>query len=105
MDILVIPSLWEGMPNSILEAMACGKLVIGSNVGGIKDIVIHNKNGFLIDTAELNRIGEGIIEIFEMDKKTVNKIRMRARDYIVKNFTPEIETNKIINIYKRLFKI
>lgn len=102
MDVLVFPSLWDGMPNSILEAMSCGKLVIGSNAGGIKDIIIHNKNGFLIDTSELNRLAEGILEIFEMDEKTVNKIKRNAREYVIKNFSEEIETEKIINIYKKL---
>jgi glycosyltransferase involved in cell wall biosynthesis len=46
-DCLVNPSLYEGMPNTVLEAMACGLPVIASNVAGNQDVVMNEKNGYL----------------------------------------------------------
>lgn len=52
-DIFVLPSLWEGLPIGLLEAMAMGKAVIASNVDGTSEIVKHGENGWLIDTSHL----------------------------------------------------
>ncbi|MBF0118231.1 MAG: glycosyltransferase family 4 protein [Desulfobacterales bacterium] len=54
-DCFLNPSLYEGMPNSILEAMACGISVIASNVVGNDALVNHNETGFLFD---LNKTGD-----------------------------------------------
>jgi glycosyltransferase involved in cell wall biosynthesis len=48
-NILILPSFSEGLPQVILEAMSCGVLTIGTNVGGIPDIIDDNYNGFLYD--------------------------------------------------------
>lgn len=51
-DLVLQPSLYDGMPNVVLEAMACECTVIGSSVGGIKDLIIHGENGYLCDSPE-----------------------------------------------------
>jgi glycosyltransferase involved in cell wall biosynthesis len=50
MDIIMLTSLNEGMPVSIMEAMAAGKTVLSTNVGGIAELITHNENGFLANT-------------------------------------------------------
>lgn len=55
-DVLVLPSYHEGMPISIIEAMASGLAVIASNVGGIKDQVLHGHTGFLIEPKDINQL-------------------------------------------------
>lgn len=52
-DIFVLPSLWEGLPIGLLEAMSMGKAIIASKVDGTIEIVHHEENGLLIDTKEL----------------------------------------------------
>jgi len=47
-SVYVLPSLKEGMPYALLEAMACGKPVVGSDIPGIKDIIVNNQNGILV---------------------------------------------------------
>jgi glycosyltransferase involved in cell wall biosynthesis len=50
-DVVVQPSRRDGMPNTVLEAMACGRTVAGARVGGIPDVIDHDRTGLLFDTA------------------------------------------------------
>ncbi len=67
-DLVVVPSIVtksgaEGMPTVIVEAMAAGKPVIASDVGGIKDVVINEYNGFLVKEKDPKALAERIIEL------------------------------------------
>jgi glycosyltransferase involved in cell wall biosynthesis len=52
-DVFVLPSQWEGLPIGLLEAMAMGKAVIGSNVDGTSEVISHMENGLLLDLEDL----------------------------------------------------
>lgn len=60
-DVLVLPSLTESMPNSIMEAMLVGKTVIASRVGGVVELVKENKTGFLVPPQDPSALAEKII--------------------------------------------
>ncbi|MEH6449841.1 MAG: glycosyltransferase family 4 protein [Oleispira sp.] len=47
-DVFVLSSFWEGLPRSIIEAMACEKPLIASDVGGCSELIVHGENGFLV---------------------------------------------------------
>jgi glycosyltransferase involved in cell wall biosynthesis len=59
-DIFVLTSLWEGLPCSILEAMCCAKPVIANAIDGIKEIVVDNKTGFLIEPNDYEQMTKKI---------------------------------------------
>jgi glycosyltransferase involved in cell wall biosynthesis len=63
-DIYILPSRFEGVPISILEAMAYGKPIIATNVGGIPSLVKENFNGWLIESGKLDQIEKVFDEIF-----------------------------------------
>ena len=75
-DISVIPSLWEGMPTVLLEAMMCGKPVVASNVDGIPEVLIDNETGLLFETGNAEDLADKIITL-------VRNQEMRER---IKNF-------------------
>jgi glycosyltransferase involved in cell wall biosynthesis len=102
MDVVLSPSLWDGMPNSVLEAMACGRLVVASNVGGIRDAITHGETGFLVDVHELHRLGEGCIELIEAGEAARQEIGLRARRYVEEHHRPEQEVARILDIYNFL---
>jgi glycosyltransferase involved in cell wall biosynthesis len=60
-DLLVLPSLNEGMGRVVVEAMAAGKPVVASNVGGIPDLVKHGQSGFLVPPADEDALVEAIV--------------------------------------------
>jgi glycosyltransferase involved in cell wall biosynthesis len=59
-DIFVLPSLNEGMGRVLIEAMAAGKPIVASNVGGIPDLVKSGKNGLLVPAADSEALAKGI---------------------------------------------
>jgi len=55
-DLVILPSLSEGLPNVLLEASASAKPVIATDVGGISDIVLHGTSGYLVDAGDLRSL-------------------------------------------------
>jgi glycosyltransferase involved in cell wall biosynthesis len=85
-----------------LEAMACGKIVIGTNVGGIPDIITHGENGIMISPDDLPRLGEACLELINLPKKFIRKMGINARKTILNKFTISHESIMWIDIYKNL---
>lgn len=98
-DIFISLSEIEGQGISILEAMACGCLVVASEVGGIKYTIKDNYNGFLVDKRKKSEIESLIIEIYE-NKRNTDDIKLNARKEIERNFNWNKNFEKIIAIYK-----
>lgn len=101
-DIFVLPSLWEGLPIGLLEAMAMGKAVIASKVDGTCEIVEHNHNGMLIETDTLvDSLSEAIVELGK-DREKRESLRKAARQRISEQFNAAAMTRKIEAVYERL---
>ena len=64
-SVLVLPSLKESFGMVLIEAMAQGTPVIGTNVGGIPDIITHNKDGFLVPAGNISKLSKSIVKILE----------------------------------------
>lgn len=99
--IFVLPSYYEGMPMSVLEAMAYKNIVISTNVGGIPEIIENGYNGFLIEPGDKK-------ELFNKIEKNINgneleKISNNARNTIDERFNLEKKIKDLIDIYKSLF--
>lgn len=65
MDIFVLPSLYEGLPNVVLEAMAMGKPVIATDVGGNPDLIVNGRNGFLVPVRDSGHIAAALKKLVE----------------------------------------
>ena len=67
-DIYCLPSFYEGMPLSIMEAWAAGKPVIATDVLGIAELVTHGVNGYLVPSDEPRKLADGIMDIVRNDR-------------------------------------
>ncbi len=97
-DIYLQPSLFEGMPNALLEAMACQRLCIASDAGGIPEIIRHGENGFMLKRALLNHLSSAIMEAVELDVQQKEEIGKNARKTVMKSFSGEHERESLIQL-------
>ena len=101
MDVFVHPSLRDGMPNAVLEAMACGVPVIATPVGGVLDVLKDGENGYYVDIHDSNGLSEKIVAMLHQTKKT-ETIRGSARETVLKQYTLDKELQANLKIYASL---
>ena len=96
-DVFLIPSLWEGLPVALLEAMYQEKLCIASRVIGNRDVMINGENGFLADRYEDY---VRILKDVSSGKIPVEKIQKRAKQDVVESYS----TTKMCGEYLRVYR-
>ena len=99
-DIFVMSSIAEGIPRALLEAMASGVACIGTNAGGIPEIIRHNESGFLVDSQNHQALAEAIIDLVKNEDKR-NKFIKNGKSSI-QDFHIDNTVNKTIFLYERL---
>lgn len=85
-DVLVCPSFSEGMPTVILEAMACGCLIIATNVGAV-EVLVDEEVGFLINAGNIKELEEKIVLCSEMSVDELNRIKRNSRLKVKNQYT------------------
>lgn len=101
-DIFVLPSYTEGLPVSVLEAMACGLPIITTNVGGIPEVVEDSLNGFLINSKDENELREKLKIIIKNDALR-KKFGSKSLEIINKgSLNIDNKINSLINLYKNM---
>ena len=101
-DVFVIPSLEDNLPNTVIESLMCGTPVIGFNIGGISDMVVHNIDGVLCEKQDADSLLKGITTFFDnQDSFDRNKIREKA----VKKHDESVQADNYIALYESILKI
>ncbi len=85
-DLLVLPSLWEGMPNVVLEAMKQGIPVIVTSVGGNIEIIEDGMTGFLVKPGNSQTLAEKIKMVLSLSESEKTSIIKNAKDKVINNF-------------------
>jgi glycosyltransferase involved in cell wall biosynthesis len=88
-DLFVLPSVNEGLPSVILEAIACGRPVVATRVGGIPDVVSSSAIGILVEPRDRKALAQAILEALNR-KWESEKIREYAQKYSLKNIVRQI---------------
>lgn len=96
-DVYLFPSYFEGMPNSVLEAMGMGLPVVTTNVGGLCDFFVNDKMGYITDSLEPEVLAGNIEKIFS-DNKLKEEMSETNINFAKENFSLEV-------VLKRLEKI
>ena len=100
-DVFVHPSLRDGMPNAVLEAMACEKAVVATPVGGILDVVKDGENGILIPVNDEDALANAMNEVLN-NAELRNRLGKAARQTIINGFSLQKELHGNLDIYRRL---
>ncbi len=101
MDLVVIPSLRDGLPNVLLEAMACQRTVVAAHVGGIADVIEDGQNGLLVPSRDSQALVDRILAALA-DAAQRRKLGWSARETILRHYTPQHELNNNLRIYRQL---
>jgi len=100
LDICLIPSLWEGMPNSALEAMACECVVVASDAGGLSDVIDHGETGAVLSHHELENLAELTMEVLDLEPAARREMGRKARTYVQTHHSPSGEIDCTLGVYE-----
>lgn len=81
-DVYCLPSLFEGLPLSLLEAMCAGVPVVGTNVVGIRDVISHEKTGLLVPPDDPEQLAEALIRVLN-DSALGKRLSGNAHQYVL----------------------
>ncbi|NHM28354.1 glycosyltransferase family 4 protein [Desulfofundulus sp. TPOSR] len=99
MDIFVLPSITEGLPLTILEAMAAGKPVVATRVGGLPEAVIDGETGFLVPPRNPQALARALVRLLS-ERRKAEEMGQKGRQRVMEHFTVEAMVRKIEEEYK-----
>jgi len=102
-DVFVLTSLWEGLPIAVLEAMASSKPIIATNTGGIGEVIVEGKSGFLVPPGDMLKMSERLAVLLK-DKNLRAQMGQNARESLDFNFTLTNMIRKNENLYEGTIK-
>ncbi len=97
-DVFVIPSIEDNLPNTVLEAMACGAPVVGFEIGGIPDMVEHKKTGYLVKPRDIEGLSEGIAWVLSASDSGTN-FSEQCRKKVEREYALEVQAKSYYEMY------
>lgn len=101
MDVFVHPSLRDGMPNAVLEALACEVPVIATPVGGVMDVIEDGVNGFFVNVNDAQDLAQKMAEVLSQPEKR-EAVARSGREAVLSQYTLEKELQANLKIYASL---
>lgn len=98
MDVFVLPSLGEGMSNTLLEAMACGLPTLATNVGGNPEIITDNLNGCLFAPGDVAWLASKL-ELLARDPGLIHQLGTAARNHAIESFS----LSRMLELYRSFY--
>ena len=97
---VVLPSHTEGMPMTVLEAMAIGRPVVATGVGGITDLINNRQTGLLIDVDDAHGLARAVEQL--MDVNFAGQIALRAKNHIQEHCSPKAQWSELFDVMCKL---
>lgn len=103
-DVFVLPSLWEGLPYSLLEAAALSKPVVASDIDGVREIIRHGQTGLLVPPRKPRLLAEAVIQLLR-DRDYASHLGRNLKAEVRKTFTLEQMVSQVQDLYLKLLAI
>jgi glycosyltransferase involved in cell wall biosynthesis len=101
-DVCVNPTLEDNFPNTVLESLACGTPVIGSNVGGIPDMVREGITGMLFEPGNPKDLANKIEKFFLLPEEEKRRMSENCRRIAIEEYAPEVQAKAYKNLYEEI---
>lgn len=98
-DVVVLPSRWEGLPYTLLEAMAAARCVVAANVGGVPEVVRDGANGWLV-SGEAPAAWTTALRAVAADPDEARRRALAAHDTVLRDFTLDAMLRKLASVYE-----
>jgi glycosyltransferase involved in cell wall biosynthesis len=102
LDCMIQPSLTEGTPNAVLEALCLRIPVIATAVGGVPDLIVDGENGLLVPSADITRLTEAMERMRSSPELRIRVIA--SADEITQEYSPSHQKRKLIEVYEQAFR-
>ena len=102
-DVFVAPSIQEAFGSTALEALACGVPCVGFDIGGIPDMIEHQKNGYLAQPFKIEDLARGITWVLENEERH-QKLSYRAREKVEQEFSQEIPALRYSSLFNEILE-
>jgi glycosyltransferase involved in cell wall biosynthesis len=101
MDVFVMPSLWEGLPLSMILAMGAAVPVVATQIAGIPEVVVDGETGWLVPAGNSLALATALAEVFA-DRERASRVGRAARDFVLPRFGVDGYVNSVVGLYDRL---
>jgi glycosyltransferase involved in cell wall biosynthesis len=102
-DLFVLPSLYEGLPMSILEAMAAARPVVATSVGGIGEVVTHEVNGLLVPPSDSDALAAAIRRVLS-SPQLAERLGRAGRASVIEKFSSDAMVGRTSRLYEELLQ-
>jgi len=100
-DVFVFPSYHEGMPNAVLETMACGLPVVATSVGGIPEVIQNGMTGLLVAPKDVDALVDAT-RLLSRDSGLRKELGEKARQHMVEHFLWDQHVADVLSVYKEV---
>lgn len=100
-DLFILPSTQDNLPNTVLEAIACGTPSIGFDIGGMPDLIEHQQNGYLAKPYQIEDLTKGLIWVLENESRR-QKLSDRARQKAEQEFSVQLQAQRYLDLFQEL---
>jgi len=100
-DFIVLPSLEEGLPVVVLEALALARPVVATAVGGVPEVVKHKETGLLVPSGDADELARAVLYLLDHPDEGA-RLGKRGQEVVAQNFTVEALAGKIAAIYRQI---
>ncbi|MFZ5825024.1 MAG: glycosyltransferase [Bacillota bacterium] len=101
MDLFALPSLWEGLPIALLEAMAANRCIVATPVGGVPEVIENGYSGLLVPPGDAESLAQAIM-MCKKDRTLASQLSDGARRSVEESFSLDVGVTKLLNVYQEL---